>query len=617
MKIVVRVKPKSGPWRSIADAVLDRVRTLTLSPSSVGEEDEVRLIIQPGTAAAPAIRVYVGAVLVASSIVADRVLFIKDDGGSDADPPPLVCNGDIFADWMGITELVVEFRHNDIEPWHKALVLPMAIAPGKLKVEEFDRLFVELERDSAAVLMDIYSKTQLGLKSDAALASSASVAILRRVRSTVRELCGLLRRIGKQPSCRLRNNTTRDLATPGQAVSDATLAEACTDNRMLLRTNGRLALREHLREHSRPDYTITEHQAIANFGEYLRAQLGDLRLRIDAEISERQERKRWRSSPKSGGGATWWEQEDLPRIEELAKCRDDVGQLRQQVDAWSAISFLPSGICPLARPQSTPLFRNHPLYRRAYEIIAEHFRAFRTTLDNQLLLTRVRSLPKLYEWWYAVRILRLLASGLAPLSHDPLKHPVVIIRLTQERKTFTIEFSTDQAMTFEDRNGGRVRFRYEPRYTSIPSSRGASIGLLGGERLKTPDIAIEIYPAGKTPADVPELIIILDAKYSSSSHRRKLGEVEDKYSKIGDLATGRVLSRQVWALTPQPPTFSSTAGGLQSHCTVDNQAFWSEHFEMVNPVNGAIETRPVPSAEFDSLEALLCLLLKRSGIYLS
>ena len=617
MKFTVRVKPKSGPWRSLAESVLARGRTFTLPPSSVGEEDEVRCKFQPDGSFSPAIRVYVGTVLVASTLVTDRVILIKDDGSSEEELPPLVCNGEIFANWMGITELVFECRNCDSEEWHKAVILPMAIAPGKLNVEEFDRLFVELERDSAAVLMDIYSKTELGLKSDAAFASSAPVAILRRVRGTVRDLNSLLRKISKQPSGKLRNIRTRELALTGQPVSDATLAEACTDTRMLVRMKGRIELREHLHDRPRPDFRIAEHQAIADFGDYLGAQLGDLRLRIDAEISERHNRKRWRSSTTNGGGPTWWEQEDLPRIEELSRCRDEVGQLRRQVDSWSAFSFLPPSTRMLTRPQSTPLFRNHPLYRRAFEIIVEHFRAFRTTLDNQQFLTRVRSLPKLYEWWCAVRILRILACRLTPLANDPLNQPVIVARLAQERKTFTIEFTANQAVTFEDSIGGRVRFRYEPRYTSASASSSARIGLLGGDRLKTPDIALEVYPSGRAPTEVPELIIIMDAKYTTSSHQRKLDEVEGKYSKIGDLTTGQVLSRQVWALTPQPPTIPIVAGDLKSYCTLDNLAFYSDQFQMVNPVNGAIQTRPVPTGEFDPLEELILLLLSRAGIHWS
>jgi hypothetical protein len=395
------------------------------------------------------------------------------------------------------------------------------------------------------------------------------------------------------------------------------LAEACSDPTMLSLAANRLVLREHLREHSRPDYSTTEHKAIADFGEYLKGQLADLRARIDSEIGERQERKRWRSSPKNNGGSTWWEQEDLPRIEELARCRDEVSRLRRHVDAWAALKYLQPGVCLRTRPLSSPLFRNHPAYRKVYQIIAEHFGTFRATLDNQSLLTRARSLPKLYEWWCAVRIIRILACRLTPLAHDPLKQPLVVTRLIHERKTFTIEFTSDQAMTFEDSNGARVRFRYEPKYVSAGGPQKPSIGLLGAGHLKTPDIALEIYLVGSSPPEVPDLIIILDAKYSSSSQRQKLGEVEGKYSKIGNPATGRVLSRQVWALTPKPPATPRHDKSLASYCTVDNSAFWSEHFDMTNPVNGAVETRPIGPGDFDQLETLLVLLLRRSGIHLS
>lgn len=509
MKITIRLKERFTKWRTTAELETDCERSVTLPPASVAETDDVCLMFVPRTGISPAIRVYVGTVLVASTVKADRVLLITDDGGSDADPSPLICFGQLFADWMGITELVVQVRYGDDEEWHKVLVSPVAVAAGKLEPEIFDRLFDELERDSAAVLLDIYGKTLLGLTIGDPLASAAPVAVFLRLRDTIHELDALLHQVGKHPACRLRTIRARELALVGQAVSEATLAEVCSDPGILCQVGGRLALREHLREYARPDYRIPEHQIIADFAEYLKSQLADLRGRIDSELEDRQDRKRWRNFPKDSGKPSWWEAEDLPRIEALANCRDDVARLRQIADSWSMLPFIPPGACLRAHPSSTELFRNHPTYRRVYQVIAEHFKAFRATLDNQSILTRARSLPVLYEWWCAVRVIRIVARGLTPLTYDPQNRPLLTTQLAQDRKRFTIEFTSNQAMTFVDGLGGRVRVRYQPEYRTEHGPQPPTIGLLGDGTLRTPDIALEIFPAGGLPVDVPALIVVL------------------------------------------------------------------------------------------------------------
>jgi hypothetical protein len=44
------------------------------------------------------------------------------------------------------------------------------------------------------------------------------------------------------------------------------------------------------------------------------------------------------------------------------------------------------------------------------------------------------------------------------------------------------------------------------------------------------------------------------------------------------------------------------------------EAFWSDQFNPTNPVNGAIQTCPIPSGCFDPLQALIVSLLKLSGV---
>ena len=82
-------------------------------------------------------------------------------------------------------------------------------------------------------------------------------------------------------------------------------------------------------------------------------------------------------------------------------------------------------------------------------------------------------------------------------------------------------------------------------------------------------------------------------------------------------ATGMVLSRQVWAMTPSPAQFRPGAGPeWAAFCTLDNLAFWSDAFDMQSSVAGVIQVKPLMPAGRPPIDSLLRLLLRRSGVHL-
>src|SRR5262245_49794388 len=133
--IPIDIRQRSGPadrYRLLVEAVTEPSRPVTLPPAAVSESDQfsVRVFVS-GYAA---VRVFVGSVLVASSLGSDRVLLMDHDDTQEADPP-LICRGRLFADWVGLTELVVQMRPEDSSIWHRLLTLPVAISAGKMATE--------------------------------------------------------------------------------------------------------------------------------------------------------------------------------------------------------------------------------------------------------------------------------------------------------------------------------------------------------------------------------------------------------------------------------------------------------------------------------------------------
>ncbi|MCB9953572.1 MAG: hypothetical protein H6824_21560 [Planctomycetaceae bacterium] len=267
-------------------------------------------------------------------------------------------------------------------------------------------------------------------------------------------------------------------------------------------------------------------------------------------------------------------------------------------------------------PEATPLVRSHRGYRTVFELIRLHFSTFRVQLDDYHLLLQAKSIPLLYEWWCLLEVLHILHKILElKVGGDDRTRPFRRL-ISDGRDRFVIQFEGNQTIDFVDQTQRLVRVRYEPEYRSIRDSGGLGFGLLGGASLRTPDIAIEIYP-DEGGLSVPSLIVVLDAKYSTSDHERKLEIVRGTYSKIGVFSTGQEISRQIWALTPAAASPDVTKPWWASYCTVDNNGFWFENFDMSNTVAGAIQAKPNQPGGRSPLEMLIRLILQRAGVELN
>jgi hypothetical protein len=344
-------------------------------------------------------------------------------------------------------------------------------------------------------------------------------------------------------------------------------------------------------------------------------QICDLRRRLAEETRLREERRAFRNYRSEAGGRTWWEMEDLPRIEELSRLLTQLDALDREVERLRRYAFLPPGKPLRELPPATQRVRSIRPYRAAYQAIVSHFRSYRTTLDNVSLLTRAKSLPVLYEWWCALQVIRSLRGCLRPRG-DPTGAASPFRRLVEERTRLVIEFAPDQQIDFEDEAGRLVRLRYQPRYTAEAGS-DEDYGLLGGKGERTPDFALEIFSAPELHRAIPDVLVILDAKYTSASQQEKLEEVQLKYGKIGVFRTGRLLSRQVWALTASAAeSRGPTEPEWARFCTVDNRAFWSPEFDMTSPVTGTVQAKPLLPGRRSPLDNLLRLLLSRCGLRL-
>lgn len=650
MRIRLRERePQSRRWHTVIDQRVSVTSCTRIVPQELGESSDLQIVLQPDRTDGWGIqfdaRILIGNFPVCSTLEKDKPDFVLRLGEDEEGMEQYVAYGRMLRDWAGQTEFSVEVRdreESDVPPtqeddwqaapsrqvqsanerWKQVLSVDIYIAAGKLEQDAFEALCAEVADYSAGMLLDVYGKTFVNLELERRPGESAPVFVLQRLRHAIDQIASSLRAIARRPAYRLKAQRVREPALADLAVNDLTLEEVCEDPSLAVPLEeDRLLFRERVHEQASPSFDLPENRIISGFLHFLALQVRDLRRRMEHEVGMREERRDYRHRRRADGGKTWWESEDLPRIEELNNLLRIVDGMGRELAQLQGSPFLPPALPLRHVPSSTPLWRYHKAYSSAFRTIHNHFQAFRVQVDDKHLVMRARSLPVLYEWWCLLEVLRCLRSCLRYAQAEDFGPDSPFRRLAEERDRFVLEFQPDQSIDFEDAHGRLVRVRYVPSYRGMAMARGASYGFLAEFRERTPDIALEIFPAADMSGGPPELIIILDAKYSSEAHYVKLDEVYRKYGKIGIFQTGKVLSRQVWAMTTMPAAQTGTAReGLPewaAYCTVDNIGFWSDDFDMSSIAGGVVQARPKMLAGRPPLDSLLRLLLKRAGVVLA
>ena len=629
MRIRLRERdPQTRRWHPVIDQRVSVTSCTRIVPQELGEGSDLQFVLASERGDHWGIefdaRILIGNFVIASTLEKERTDFVLRIGEDEEGNEHYYCTGRMLRDWAGQTELTVEIARREesswAEAWKTVLSADLYIAAGKLEQEAFEALCSEVADYSAGMLLDVYGKTFVNLELERRPGESAPVLVLQRLRHVLDQIAASLRGIARRPAYRLKTQRVREPALAELAVNDLTLDEMCADPSLAVPLDeGGLHFREHVREVASPSFDLPENRIISGFLHFLNLQVRDIRRRMVHEVRVREERKEYRHRRKADGSKTWWESEDLPRIQELQSLLVSVDTMGRELAALLQSPFLPPAPPLRSVPPSTPLLRYHKAYSSAFKTIATHFQAFRVQVDDKHLVLRARSLPVLYEWWCLLEVLRSLRACLRFAQAEDFGPNSPFRRLAEERDRFVLEFQADQSIDFEDMTGRLVRVRYVPSYRGLATAREA-YGFLAEYRERTPDISIELFPPGDTSGGPPELIIVLDAKYSSEPHPLKLDEVSRKYGKIGVFQTGKVLSRQVWAMTTMPAaSIGSTREGQPewaSYCTVDNIGFWSDEYDMTSFVAGVVQARPKMPAGRSPLDSLLRLLLKRAGVIL-
>jgi hypothetical protein len=611
IRLSERLSPRSE-WAIRFDERIGTDETKTANLPQTTENSEFTLSIVPEAEDSDSgIELRIGKVLVASTRASDRTDFPILPAGSDDGSRRWTCSGQLLRDWVGVTDIALDVVNGQ----QRRTVLridDVRVAAGKVTQEVFEALCAEITAQSSALLLDVFGKTYFGLEPEFQPGESAPLAVMRRLRFVVDRMTAALRDIARRPALRLRGLAIREPALSGQSVNELTLEEACVDPTLATRVGHAIVFREQIREDAIRHFDLPEHRVLTGFLRFLRLQIADLRARAVREREQRRANRVYRDRPREDG-RSWWQSEDEPRIRELEAVLETLAILDAELVHHLRLSFLPSAATLEEVPRITPLFRSHRAYADAFRTIVGHFQSYRVQIDGGHVLARARSLPALYECWCYLEVMRILKTSLTMVGATGDDSP--FRRVAAERERFVIEFSSDQWIDFQDRTGRLVRLRYVPRYRNRFLDSGRGYGLLGPEPEVTPDLSLELYSSNRAEG-APELIVVLDAKYSNSPHVQILDRVRAKYGRIGSFSDGVIRSRQVWALAPTAPQSSQyLTPQWANSCTIDNLSFWSDSFDDSTPVAGVVQARPL-LGQPAPLELLLRWVLEREGVVL-
>lgn len=441
---------------------------------------------------------------------------------------------------------------------HVVAQFEILVQPSKLTQSEYHAILLDLQKRERGLLLDVFGKTFLTVDEQRAPVPSEMPAeeFLVRAQRGLAVVERQLAEIRRQPQQGFRVSFATQAYRSGQALRAWEVNELCRRGDGLVRARpgadeviavgGLAATIERVPVMATvEDYDIYEHRAIRWFLQRIQMLLGEVRRTALAEYDQRLADKAWKNYRRRADAPSWWEQEDLPRLQPLqdraALAEALISRVNSLLHRHPCLQGLGSFTPPL---RATPTFMRRPAYRKLYDVMTGLHQVggpirFHGTGDQ----LRARDLAKLFEYWSAFRILGELVKRFTPLD------------VGQDRffdtDRFVVQLRPEAESWFRTGDGRYLRFRYEPQYGTRDLTRVGYGRLHGYQTMYTPDFAVELF--GKRENPIPELIFVFDAKYRrrpTSSGDDSVETALDYLQGIGKHQGRAPLVQHSWLLVP-------------------------------------------------------------------
>jgi len=189
----------------------------------------------------------------------------------------------------------------------------------------------------------------------------------------------------------------------------------------------------------------------------------------------------------------------------------------------------------LAEVQPLPAFRGATVLLRRDAAYAEIYRMWMAqrqqpfvAFDSPLFYLPIADLPRLYEIWCAIQVVRaLLTIG------GVVREQRLIERRnaedTQDELDFAVNLIEQVPLLVVEHGVWTLTLRYQPRYRPLNRRADARLGSLD-RHIRIPDLAIE----ARHP-DAPVRVLLLDAKYRLDAEGRSVPQdaLADAYAYLG------------------------------------------------------------------------------------
>ncbi|MFT5126571.1 MAG: hypothetical protein ACI8W8_000166 [Rhodothermales bacterium] len=446
-----------------------------------------------------------------------------------------------FYNEIGESEIRVEVEDfQESNQFSPVLRIPVVIVPHPETQAHFEVMITDLTKIHAGLAHDVVSR---GIIRQGAMTSDISELTpehtLGELDTVFDRLKTVLRKIGRQPSRTLKNETVEAHYRSGDRVSmgalyamllsPGTIVDAGGRLRRLGKTRvGRPVSSEDLAEHRHIAHRI---RGMAATCEGLARHCGVMAAKLGEEA------ERWGN--RGSDGVSVFEQRDMPRIDRLRNLQQRSHALSERfLTLISNHTFLRNAGCPRTRFRPTPIFLGRPAYREVYTILCEARKLLGVMVDGESIQTSYRSLASLYEYWCFMNVVSCLRRILGnPVSNDSFVLVDAIYRP---------ELKPGQSFVFEsDRR--RITVTYEPSIYEwrVARRRGDRYGasMVHPDRPLRPDILIEVDVPSR-----PTYAIVLDAKSTSNFSDRNFQHISDYARQIIHLFSATQPVRAVFLL---------------------------------------------------------------------
>ncbi|MDD2867788.1 nuclease domain-containing protein [Neomegalonema sp.] len=433
------------------------------------------------------------------------------------------------------------------------------VEPSKLSQQAYDGMFDAMTRISIELLLDLTSKSRLGLAGrrenpgERKRGAVSARVEANRIRVFWRGFAPLLAQLLAEPVRGTRIDLAVRRLRPGEGVDARVLRRLCAGGRparQALQAGAPMELPT-----PSPTMDTREHQAVVGFLDLLRRRTMRSRATTKTEI----DMLRDAVALYAGRDLHLHDfvlRRESPRIDRLQTILDQMdalsGEIMRIMREFGGEPRRPGREILLLEALDTPLFRSHPVYSRV-ALLMRSFLEQTAIVVEQGGAERAKPIETMYEQWVFFQIVAALrAIGLVCVSHRSLFEPIA-------RNRYSVDLDRNASVIFEAADGRRASVRYEPTILPRAAAQGVDTLFRGDSHTPwTPDVVLEIFEAKSGPRDYKlSYAVVIDAKYTHDKNKdrqtrnlERYLEKTERYSSIRDVASGLQIVRQIWIAAP-------------------------------------------------------------------